>query len=90
MKIKAAIGENILIEPLASDTHETSAGLIISEQLMKGKVIAVSDEYKHIYAKNDTVLYAKEAGIDQFYGKKKCLWLNAKGFPAGHIVAIVE
>ena len=91
MKKITPLGKNILVLPLSKESHTTEGGIHISDtSIAKAKVMEVSDELKDVYKKNDIVIYAENAGISQYYKQQQCLWLNATGFPEGHILAIIE
>lgn len=91
MKSITPVGSNILVLPLPQENHLTESGItILDTQLAKGKVMEVSAEYDETYKKGDIVIYAKEAGISQYYKSQSCLWLNPKGFPQGHILGVVN
>lgn len=85
------LGDTILVFPLPTEHHVTESGIqVMDTQLAKGKVMEVSDDYKDVYKKGDIIIYAKESGISQYYENKSCLFLNAKGYPQGHVLCIVE
>jgi co-chaperonin GroES (HSP10) len=90
MKKIVPVGENLLVLPLPKENEQSDGGLIMVENtLTKGKVMEVSHEYYDVYKKGDIVIYPESAGIHQYYKSQNCIWLNATGFPKGHIVGII-
>lgn len=91
MKVITPQGDNILVMPIQKENEKTEAGIeLLDTKLAYGIVMERSVDYEGVYEKGNTVIYAADAGITQHYNKKSCLWLNAKGFPQGHILCIVE
>ncbi len=91
MKSARPIGENILVLPLPKEPQTTDAGIQLTDTtIAKAKVMEVSKEYSDTYKKGDVILYAENAGIYQRYKQQNCLWLNATGFPKGHVIAVIE
>lgn len=85
------VGKSILILPLPKENEQSEGGLIIVDAtLSKGRVMEVSAEYGETYTKGDIVIYPEGAGIHQYYKSQNCLWLNAVGYPDGHIVGIIS
>ncbi len=91
MKNIVPIGDSILVLPLPKEPQTTDAGIQLTDTtIAKAKVMEVSKEYSDTYKKGDVILYAENAGIYQRYKQQNCLWLNAVGFPKGHIIAVIE
>lgn len=90
MKKITPIGENLLVLPLPKENIQSDGGMImVDNTLTKGKVMEVSDDYVDIFKKGDIVIYPENAGFHQYYKNQNCIWINATGFPKGHVVGIV-
>ncbi len=84
------VGSRIIVAPLPKANFKTEAGIDITEELDRGKVIEVSEELKDLYKKGDVVMYSEGAGVAQYYKQQQCLWLNGEGQPRGDIWGTIE
>ncbi len=84
------VGSRIIVAPLPKANFKTEAGIDITEELDRGKVVEVSEELNGLYKKGDIVMYSEGAGVAQFYKQQQCLWLNGEGQPKGDIWGIIS
>lgn len=80
MNIKP-VGRKLIVDPLEVTELTLPSGIVLPESAMakmrKSKVIAVSDEIKHLFPEGSIVLSLENKGIGQPYEGRFYLWLDA-------------
>jgi co-chaperonin GroES (HSP10) len=81
-----ALNDRLLVLPYPKEEETLESGVIVAEsvgQLLKAKVILVSDQVKSIN-QDEVVIFPEGAGIGQYYDGKYHLWLTE-----AQVIAIV-
>lgn len=85
------VGRKMLVVPIKEENYKTSVGIeLVQLELMKVKVLEVSNEYKGMYIPGDIIVISQNAGIGQQYNGESCLWIDAKAAPEGDVWFIVR
>lgn len=85
------VGRKMLVLPIKEENYKTLVGIeLVQLELMKVKVLEVSNEYKTMYMPGDIVVISQNTGIGQQYNQESCLWIDAKAAPEGDVWFIVR
>ncbi len=74
------MGRKILVLPQPMSEYVSTGGIVIANtNLIIGKIVELSQEFKDIYEVGDIVLYPEGAGTSQPYKGEVHWWLNGDG-----------
>jgi len=76
------VGTKLIVLPLPREDEQLESGIFIpgtaNANLMRGEVIAVSNEISNLYKKGDVILYPEKKGVGFIQDNKAYLWLDAE------------
>ena len=85
-------GSQLIVLPLERENLKTESGLdVVQNELKKGEVKAVSEDYYGVLKKGSHVLFPKDIGIGEYYNGEQCIWIDARPVnEGGDIWATIE
>lgn len=86
-------GHFILVKELNEANFKTESNIeLISNQFVNGIVVETSElpEHQTMYPAGQKIRFSANSGMPEMYNGEQHLWLNAKPFPDGEILAKIS